>query len=194
MSPIPELVLVALDPRRSWVERLAAIRQLADAVSMSPYLAPALRAERQRTHRALILEGLQRGGGRLDIEGTLRVIPMDLGLPMGMARSLREEEIWGKGGAPTHPRDPRLHLPAAQRPPRGTPRIAFVALRKQGLSKEEAIEELRLRRCARENHREGRLEEVPGTCGICESGPGPFLTNPDISGCEGCGRRSAPCP
>ena len=95
MSPIPELVLVALDPRRRWVERLAAIRQLADAVSMSPYLAPATRAEWQRTHRALILEGLQRGGGRLDIEGTLRVIPMDLGLPMGMARSLREEEIWG---------------------------------------------------------------------------------------------------
>ena len=193
MSPIPALVLIALDPRRSWVERLAAIRQLAEAMSMSPYLAPATRGERQRTHRALILEGLQQGGGRLDIEGTMRVIPRDLQLPMSTARSLREEEIWGQGGTPIRRQDPRLHLPTAQRPPRGTPRIDFVALRKQGLSREDALEELRLRRCARENYRDGRLDEVPGTCELCGNGPGPFLTEGDFEGCEGCNRRREPC-
>lgn len=60
------------------------------------------------------------------------------------AERAEEVRIWGERGRPTSPIDPRLHLARKDRPPAGIDRVVYVGLLRQGFTKIEALEVIRL--------------------------------------------------
>ena len=198
------LAKTALNPRESWNRRLAATLVLGQLLRVElPWktrmelLMQVVGAEAAPVGLvvapAVLQKALAESGPEVDMDSLWFIQEKQL-LHLVQAASVeRQRRLWGETGRPKSPHDSRLHLGTKKRPPKGTPRVAFVELLRAGCCYEEALEELRLQKAARDAYIDGIFDDPPGTCSLCGYGPGAFLPDGEIVGCESCGRRTRPC-